>query len=438
MSTNPCLLVLSLVLLVFLPGPASAVVTLEQQTLRLNPPEPTNLANTTDVASACLASSKPSGCHGLCTVQTTFLSNKSAANEEASNASSLKSSPLARDPRDRPARFISPMSSKIMPNGRRGEKSTLPRFSRRRVAAEYKRPRSPLALVEHPSRRAGRSRGTLFVQPYSLEQANRTSLRNVIRDSKPSTLADHRFSTCSLDHLFSINHQPKQKLKRQVKYGNLRHEFENDGHLAEEARSTLEANEAQIIVQAKEKSFMEVALMVGCKDKKIEKQKTKEVMMINSFFKYIENKKQNGVCTIAIGDNEKTQTEYFKTASQFRWHRQAPRPIVRWEGSRRQLTHKAHAKECRTFNLPLRTIRITTPGMIIMTIMPPSSSPLELCNRSSTVIPSGDISSPTRTLLTSATVRLPTLIAMTGVFCLLMEILTMVTEHKFPCLLPSL
>ncbi|KAG9959663.1 hypothetical protein KCU61_g7217, partial [Aureobasidium melanogenum] len=195
------------------------------------------------------------GCHGLCTIQTTFLSNRSAANEEASNAGSLKSSLLARGPCDRPARFISPMPPKIMPNGRRGEKSTLPRFSRRRVAAEYKRPRSPLALVEHPSRRAGRSRGTLLVQPYSLEQVNRTSLRKVIRDSKPSTLADHRFSTRSLDHLFSINHQPKQKLKRQVKQCDLRHEFENDGHLAEEARSTLEANEAQIIVQAKEKSL---------------------------------------------------------------------------------------------------------------------------------------------------------------------------------------
>ncbi|KAH0346201.1 hypothetical protein KCU83_g7509, partial [Aureobasidium melanogenum] len=193
------------------------------------------------------------GCHGLCTA--TILSNKSAATEEASNAGSLKSSPLARDPCDRPARFISPMPTRFMPNNRRGEKSTLPRFSRRRVAAEYKRLRSPLALVEHPSRRAGRSRGTLLVQPYSLEPANRTSLRNVIRDSKPSTLADHRFSTCSLDHLFSIHHQPKQKLKRQVKNGNLRHEFENDGHLAEEARSTLEANEPQIIVQAKEKSL---------------------------------------------------------------------------------------------------------------------------------------------------------------------------------------
>ncbi|KAH0389980.1 hypothetical protein KCU89_g16095, partial [Aureobasidium melanogenum] len=159
---------------------------------------------------------------------------------------------------DRPARFISPMPSDIMPNGRRGEGSTRPRFSRRRVAAEYKRPRSALALVEHPSRKAGRSRGILHVQPDSLVQANRTSSRKAIRYSKPSPLVNYRFndlSSGSLDHLFSITHQPKQKLKRQVKHGDLRYKFEDDGQLAEEARLTAQAKQAHITVQPKEKSL---------------------------------------------------------------------------------------------------------------------------------------------------------------------------------------
>ncbi|KAG9739663.1 hypothetical protein KCU73_g9417, partial [Aureobasidium melanogenum] len=198
------------------------------------------------------------GCHGLCSVQVTSMNNNSA-NKGPSRASSLKPSPPARGPSDRPARFISPMPSDIMPNGRRGEGSTLPRFSRRRVAAEYKRPRSALALVEHPSRKAGRSRGILHVQPDSLVQANRTSSRNAIRYSKPSPLVNYRFddlSSGSLNPLFSITHQPKQVLKRQVKYGDLRHEFESDGQLAEEARLAVQANEARIIVQAKEKSSL--------------------------------------------------------------------------------------------------------------------------------------------------------------------------------------
>lgn len=200
------------------------------------------------------------GCHGLCSVQVTSMNNNSAS-KGPSRASSLKPSPPVRGPSDPPARFISPMPSDIMPNGRRGEGSTLPRFSRRRVAAEYKRPRPALALVEHPSRKVGRSRGILHVQPESLVQANRTSSRNAIRYSKPSILVNYKFndlSSGSLEHLSPITHQPKRKLKlkRQVKYGNLRHEFENDGQLVEEARLTVQANEARIAVQAKEKSSL--------------------------------------------------------------------------------------------------------------------------------------------------------------------------------------
>ncbi|KAH0107442.1 hypothetical protein KCU96_g70, partial [Aureobasidium melanogenum] len=196
------------------------------------------------------------GCHGLCSVQVTS-TNDNSSNEGPSRASSLKSSPPARGPSDRPARFISPIPSDIIPNGRRGEGYTLPRFSRRRVAAEYKRPRPSLALVEHPSRTAGRPRGVPLAKHSSLEQTDRTSLRYAKRDSKTHTLANHRFndlSSGSLDHLSSINYQPKQKLKRQVKHDDLRHEFENHGQLAEEAHLTLEAKEARITVQAKEKS----------------------------------------------------------------------------------------------------------------------------------------------------------------------------------------
>ncbi|KAG9516514.1 hypothetical protein KCV07_g6766, partial [Aureobasidium melanogenum] len=196
------------------------------------------------------------GCHGLCSIQVSSV-NENSCNEGPWRASSFKPSPPARGPSDRPARFISPMPSDIMPNARRGEGSTLPRLSRRRVAAEYKRPRSALALVEYPSHKAGRSRGILHVQPDSLVQANLTCSRNAIRYSKPSPLVNYRFddlSSGSLNNLFSITHQPKRKLKRQVKYGDLRHEFENDGQLAEEARLTVQANEAQITVQAKEKS----------------------------------------------------------------------------------------------------------------------------------------------------------------------------------------
>ncbi|KAG9786548.1 hypothetical protein KCU95_g8329, partial [Aureobasidium melanogenum] len=120
------------------------------------------------------------GCHGLCAAQATFINNK-FSNDEETDAGSPKSSPPARCPSDRPARFVSSMPSDIMPNGRRGEGSTMPRFSRRRVAAEYKRPRSSLALAEHPSRKSGRPRGILLTQPDALRQTDRTFLRNAVQ-----------------------------------------------------------------------------------------------------------------------------------------------------------------------------------------------------------------------------------------------------------------
>lgn len=196
------------------------------------------------------------GCHGLCAAQATFINNK-FSNDEETDAGSLKSSPPARCPSDRPARFVSSMPSDIMPNGRRGEGSTLPRFSRRRVAAEYKRPRSFLALAEHPSRKSGRPRGILLTQPDALRQTDRTFLRNAVQHSKSSTPTDDNLndlSSVSLDHLFSITHQPKQKLKRQVKHDDLRHEYQSQGELAKRARLTVQAKEAHVTVQAREKS----------------------------------------------------------------------------------------------------------------------------------------------------------------------------------------
>ncbi|KAG9665297.1 hypothetical protein KCU64_g14, partial [Aureobasidium melanogenum] len=185
------------------------------------------------------------GCHGLCAAQATFINNK-FSNDEETDAGSPKSSPPARCPSDRPARFVSSMPSDIMPNGRRGEGSTMPRFSRRRVAAEYKRPRSSLALAEHPSRKSGRPRGILLTQPDALRQTDRTFLRNAVQHSKSSISTDDKLndlSSVSLDHLFSITHQPKQKLKRQVKHDDLRHEFESQGELAKGAHVTVQARE---------------------------------------------------------------------------------------------------------------------------------------------------------------------------------------------------
>ncbi|KAH0365972.1 hypothetical protein KCU65_g5700, partial [Aureobasidium melanogenum] len=178
------------------------------------------------------------GCHGLCTVQPLY----------------RKSSPPARGPSDRPARFISPMPSDIMSNGRRGEYSTLPRFSRRRVAAEYKRPRSPIGLVEHPSRKASGRSGNPLAQPYSMEQTDHTYPRNAIWDSN-----DELIDLSSLgrnQRLFLMWCRPKRKLKKQSKHDDLRQEFESHDQLAEEVIETVEAKEDDEAVQGEEKSSL--------------------------------------------------------------------------------------------------------------------------------------------------------------------------------------
>jgi hypothetical protein len=93
------------------------------------------------------------GCHGLCGLQITA-SVDNRVIDKGHETASQKSSPCVKGPFDKRARFVSPMPSDIMPNGRRGPDSSQPRFSRRRCAAQYQQPRQPLALAEHPSCRA--------------------------------------------------------------------------------------------------------------------------------------------------------------------------------------------------------------------------------------------------------------------------------------------
>jgi hypothetical protein len=93
------------------------------------------------------------GWHGLCGLQVTASVDIHVVDEGHETVSQV-STPEVKGPYDKRARFISPMPSIIMPNGRRGTSSTQPHFSRRRCAVEYKQPRKPLDLAEHPSRRA--------------------------------------------------------------------------------------------------------------------------------------------------------------------------------------------------------------------------------------------------------------------------------------------
>ncbi|KAH0339538.1 hypothetical protein KCU81_g7196, partial [Aureobasidium melanogenum] len=186
------------------------------------------------------------GCHGLCVLQTTFLDDNSSANKP-SRVSSIKLSPPARGPSDRPARFISPMPSNTMPNGHRGESSTLPRFSHRRVAAEYKRPRSPLALVEHPSRKPARHSGISLAQLCPLEQTDCLSPINTVWDSNdepiyPSSLPRNQ-------GLFYAWYRPKQKLKRQSKHDDLRQECESRDQLAKEDGEAVQVKEKGFVIR---------------------------------------------------------------------------------------------------------------------------------------------------------------------------------------------
>lgn len=191
------------------------------------------------------------GCHGLCVLRPTFLDDNSSTNKP-SRVSSIKLSPPARGPSDRPARFISSMPSDIMPNGRRGESSTLPRFSHRRVAAEYKRPRSPLTLVEHPSHKPARHSGISLAQLCPLEQTDCLSPGNTVWDSN-----DEPIGPSSLPRnqgLFYAWCRPNQKLKRQGKHDDLRQAYESHDQLTDEVVEIVEAKEDGEAVQGKEKS----------------------------------------------------------------------------------------------------------------------------------------------------------------------------------------
>lgn len=93
------------------------------------------------------------GCHGLCGSSVTTHVNSDNHGNHGEDNESHKSSPCVRGPFEKPARFISTMSSTTMPDGRRGPTSSLPRFSRRRCAGEYRQPRQPLSLVQRWSRK---------------------------------------------------------------------------------------------------------------------------------------------------------------------------------------------------------------------------------------------------------------------------------------------
>lgn len=93
------------------------------------------------------------GCHGLCGFQVSTSVDDYGVNEGC-DTDSEKSSPCPKGPYDKRARFVSPMPSFVMPNGRRGPDSSQPRFSRCHCATQYTQPRKPIKLAEHPSRRA--------------------------------------------------------------------------------------------------------------------------------------------------------------------------------------------------------------------------------------------------------------------------------------------
>lgn len=176
------------------------------------------------------------GCHGLCAAHTALKDEKSP-DDETLRASNPKPSPPARGPSDRPARFISSMPSEIMSNGHRGEKSTLPRFSRRRVAAEYKKPRLSLPLVEHPSRKAGGHSG-LKLAERKTEESIRCDAPSHL-DSANTAYNGHNklFSTFD-NQVHSSAYRPRRRLKRQAKQSDLRHKFESDCQLAKKTGET--------------------------------------------------------------------------------------------------------------------------------------------------------------------------------------------------------
>jgi hypothetical protein len=92
------------------------------------------------------------GCHGLCSTRHSIPVNVQYT-ELVNGTGSAKISPCIKNPHDKSARFVSTMPSNITSNGRRGPTSTQPRFSRRRIAAEYKQPRQALPVAERPVRK---------------------------------------------------------------------------------------------------------------------------------------------------------------------------------------------------------------------------------------------------------------------------------------------
>ncbi|KAK5999412.1 hypothetical protein QM012_005537 [Aureobasidium pullulans] len=170
-----------------------------------------------------------------------FLSreDKQAILEGASTTESPRSSPPARGPSDRPAWFISPMPSDIMPNGRRGEQSTIPRFSDRRVAAEYKKPRSSLPLVEHPSHRIEGRLASLPLDGHFFEQhVNLFCVPNGASSVKANIMAHSDINkefASPCDQTLSTACQQRHKLRKQIKHRDLKHMFRMHSLLAKEA-----------------------------------------------------------------------------------------------------------------------------------------------------------------------------------------------------------
>lgn len=167
------------------------------------------------------------GCHGSCAAQATFINQKSREDEAARESPSKPSLP-ARGPSDRPARFISAMPSDIMPNGRRGESSSLPRFSPRRVAAEYKKPRAPLALTEPPSRRSDNRSGLPLVDHNSHEHTSQSSHCHAASNVDGNTVShvrSHKLSVNSRKQVTAVPHAYRHKLKRQAKHRDMRRRF---------------------------------------------------------------------------------------------------------------------------------------------------------------------------------------------------------------------
>jgi hypothetical protein len=92
------------------------------------------------------------GCHGLCSARHSIPVNVQYT-ELVNGTGSAKNSPCIKYPHNKPARFVSTIPSSITSNGRREPTSTQPRFSCRRIAAEYKRPRQALPVAERPVRK---------------------------------------------------------------------------------------------------------------------------------------------------------------------------------------------------------------------------------------------------------------------------------------------